>query len=47
MQKILHIEPVSFTMWLVVVSLALTIFIGMELHKLWWNYRYRAMPKLL
>ncbi len=42
MQRILRVEPVSLETWAVLIGLALTIFVGMELHKLWWNYRTRA-----
>ena len=39
-QRILGIEPVSLTTWGVLYSLALTIFIAMEIHKWTWTIRF-------
>jgi magnesium-transporting ATPase (P-type) len=40
MQRVLQLEPVSWRQWIILIGLALTIFVGMELHKLWWRYRH-------
>ncbi|MCX7699608.1 MAG: HAD-IC family P-type ATPase [Gemmataceae bacterium] len=42
MQRILRVEPVSLEMWAVLIALAMSIVVGMELHKLWWKYRTGA-----
>lgn len=40
-QHLLHTEPVSLTIWGILVALSTTVFFGMEMHKLWWHFRYK------
>jgi Ca2+-transporting ATPase len=42
MQRLLRTEPVGLTTWLVVIALASTILIAMEIHKWSWKRRYGA-----
>jgi P-type Ca2+ transporter type 2C len=39
-QRVLRLEPVSGTLWLVLPALALSIIVVMELHKLHWRRRH-------
>ncbi len=39
-QRLLHIEPVGLTTFAAMFALALSIFVALELHKLWWNARH-------
>lgn len=39
MQRILRIEPVDFRTFSLLLGLALTIFVAMEIHKWWWKVR--------
>lgn len=41
-QKLLGTEPVSLETWITMVILALTVFVAMELHKLYWRKRHGA-----
>ncbi len=41
MQRVLQTEPVNLTTWAVLIGLALTIFVAMELHKVIWRRRER------
>lgn len=34
---VLHIQPISFAHWLVLLALAMAVLVAMELHKLWWQ----------
>jgi magnesium-transporting ATPase (P-type) len=42
MQRILRVEPVSLRTFLSLLALSLSIFVVMELHKWWWNFRHRT-----
>jgi magnesium-transporting ATPase (P-type) len=39
-QALLKIAPVSIEIWVVLIGLALTVAVAMELHKLTWRWRY-------
>ncbi|HUG90027.1 MAG TPA: HAD-IC family P-type ATPase [Planctomycetaceae bacterium] len=40
LKRVLKTEPVDLRMWLVLVGLALTVFVAMELHKWTWRVRH-------
>lgn len=42
LQQVLRTEPVSLQTWAMLVGLALTIFVAMEIHKISWRIRYPA-----
>jgi len=42
LQQILRTEPVSWQSWAMLLALALTIFVVMEIHKITWRLRYPA-----
>lgn len=42
LREVLRTEPVSLQTWAVLLGLALTIFIAMEIHKITWRKRYPA-----
>ena len=39
MQRILRVEPVDLVTFLSLLALSLTIFVAIEIHKWWWNFR--------
>jgi magnesium-transporting ATPase (P-type) len=39
-QKILRTEPVDFSTWMIALGCSLSILVVMEIHKLFWKYRY-------
>ncbi|MBZ0135225.1 MAG: HAD-IC family P-type ATPase [Planctomycetes bacterium] len=43
-QKLLGLEPVSMKMWLVMFAISLSVFVVVELHKLWVRLREGATP---
>lgn len=40
MQNVLGTAPVSFDTWVMLLGLAMTVFVAMEIHKLAWKFRY-------
>jgi len=40
LQAILHTEPIDLGSWVLLLLAALTITVVIELHKLWWRWRY-------
>lgn len=43
-QKLLGLQPVSVSMWLAMFGLSLSVFIAVELHKLWLRKKKAAQP---
>jgi magnesium-transporting ATPase (P-type) len=41
LQYVLKTRPVDWQEWMMMLPLAVSIFVVMELHKLWWNYQQR------
>ena len=39
-QKVLRTEPVDFSTWMIALGCSLSILVVMEIHKLFWKYRY-------
>ena len=44
-QKFLHTEPVNFSTWITALGFSLSILFFMEIHKLFWKYRYPPNQK--
>ena len=44
-QKVLRTEPVDFSTWMIALGCSLSILVVMEIHKLFWKYRYPQNEK--